>query len=211
MHDLQCRAVEDGIFEAAGTQLAPEGAIAGLERQASEEALVLSPAASAPPASAKGKGRAVEVNEDELDIELDEKVDYEVDYDEDDYGDEFIPESEDEEFDCGDDEYIPGPDDGDDEDAAFEHPITSGLPQEEDSEDWDEDDRFAQVLRSTINRLEKMGTSPIYGRIVRFAQRGETNDRHLLTSLPRWRDARRGETNLRFRPLKSLPRKSMKL
>ena len=32
----------------------------------------------------------------------------------------------------------------------------------------------------------------------------------MLTSLPGWRDARRGETNLWFRPLKSLPRKSMK-
>ena len=32
-----------------------------------------------------------------------------------------------------------------------------------------------------------------------------------VTSLPGWRDARRGETILRFRPLKSLTRKSMKL
>lgn len=120
--------------EAAGTQQASEEATAGLEGQASKEAHVqptLPPTStSAPSVSAKGKDRAVEVEEDEFDILSDIELDEEVD--------------------CGDDEFIPGPDNGDED--VLETPITSGLPREE--EDYDDDDSFAQVLRSTITGLK---------------------------------------------------------
>ena len=113
---------DDDLDKAAGRQQAPEGAITRLEGQVSEEGPVqptLPPTStSAPPMSAKGKGRAVEVEEDEfdvLDIELDEEVDYR---------DEFVAELDDEVV-CGEDEFVPGHDENDED--LFETPIKAKI------------------------------------------------------------------------------------
>ena len=46
---------------------------------------------------------------------------------------------------------------------------------------------------------------------VKLAGRKREQVERMVTSVPGWRDARRGEPNLWFRPLKSLLRKSIKI